>query len=44
MKITQDVGEYASQKEINEQSALAVGMKEKAEEFVAKGAEVYAKA
>jgi phosphomethylpyrimidine synthase len=44
MKITQDVREYAAQKEIDEQAALGVGMKEKAEEFIQKGAEVYAKA
>jgi phosphomethylpyrimidine synthase len=41
MKITQDVREYAAQKEIDEQAALAVGMKEKAEEFVAAGGEIY---
>jgi phosphomethylpyrimidine synthase len=41
MKITQDVREYAAQKEIDEQAALNVGMKEKAEEFVAAGAELY---
>ena len=41
MKITQDVREYAAQKEIDEQAALGVGMKEKAEEFVAVGGEVY---
>ncbi len=41
MKITQDVREYAAQKEIDEQAALGVGMKEKAEEFVASGAEIY---
>jgi len=41
MKITQDVREYAAQKEIDEQAALNVGMKEKAEEFVASGAEIY---
>jgi phosphomethylpyrimidine synthase len=29
MKITQDVREYAAQKEIDEQAALGVGMKEK---------------
>ena len=34
MKITQDVREYAAQKEIDEQAALGLGMKEKAEEFV----------
>ena len=41
MKITQDVREYAAQKEIDEQAALGVGMKEKAEEFVAAGGDVY---
>jgi phosphomethylpyrimidine synthase len=41
MKITQDVREYAAQKEIDEQAALGVGMQEKAEEFVAAGAEIY---
>ena len=30
-----------AQKEIDEQSALGVGMKEKAEEFVAAGGEIY---
>lgn len=41
MKIRQDVREYAAQKEIDEQAALGVGMKEKAEEFVGMGAEIY---
>ena len=41
MKITQDVREYAAQKEIDEAAALDVGMKEKAEEFVAAGGEIY---
>ena len=41
MKITQDVREYAAKKEIDEQAALDVGMKEKAEEFVASGGEIY---
>lgn len=36
--------EYAAQKEIDEQVALGVGMKEKAEEFVAAGGDIYAKA
>ena len=40
MKIIQDVREYAAQKEIDEQAALG-GMKEKAEEFVASGGEIY---
>ncbi|HBB88641.1 MAG TPA: hypothetical protein DC047_13605 [Blastocatellia bacterium] len=44
IKITQDVREYAAQKEIDEQAALGVGMKEKAQEFVAAGAEIYGKA
>ena len=44
MKITQYVREYAAQKEIDETAALGVGMKEKAQELVEKGAEVYAKA
>src|SRR5205085_2755753 len=41
MKITQDVREYAAQKELNEQAALEAGMKEKAAEFVATGGELY---
>ena len=41
MKITQDVREYAAQKEIDEQAAVGVGMKEKAQEFVAAGGEIY---
>jgi phosphomethylpyrimidine synthase len=41
MKITQDVREYAAQKELDEEAALRQGMKEKAEEFVAAGAEIY---
>jgi phosphomethylpyrimidine synthase len=41
MKITQDVREYAAQKEIDEAAALGVGLKEKAEEFVSAGAEIY---
>ena len=44
MKITQDVPEYAAQKQVDEQTALGVGMKEKAEEFVAVGGDIYAKA
>src|SRR5882724_9899727 len=41
MKITQDVREYAAQKQIDEAQALETGMKEKAEQFVAAGAEIY---
>ncbi|MFY9225888.1 MAG: phosphomethylpyrimidine synthase ThiC [Blastocatellia bacterium] len=35
MKITQDVRDYAAQVGVNEEEALNVGMKEKAQEFVA---------
>ncbi|HKZ77254.1 MAG TPA: phosphomethylpyrimidine synthase ThiC [Pyrinomonadaceae bacterium] len=41
MKITQDVREYAAQKQIAEEAALSVGMKEKAQEFLSAGAELY---
>jgi phosphomethylpyrimidine synthase len=44
MKITQDVREYAAQKELDEAAALEAGMREKSEEFVQSGAELYAKA
>jgi phosphomethylpyrimidine synthase len=41
MKITQDVRDYAEQKQLDEQAALTAGMKEKAEEFKQGGAEIY---
>lgn len=41
MKITQDVRDYAVQKELDEQTALETGMREKAEEFKKSGAEIY---
>ena len=41
MKITQDVREYAAKKGLEESEAIETGMKEKAEEFIAKGSEVY---
>lgn len=41
MKITQDVREYAEQKNLDEQKALEEGMKEKALEFAAGGREIY---
>src|SRR4051794_9928158 len=41
MKITQDVRDYAAQKQLDEQAALHEGMKEKAAEFVASGSEIY---
>ena len=44
MKITQDVREYAAQQGLDEGAAIAQGMREKAQEFVAQGAEIYTKA
>jgi phosphomethylpyrimidine synthase len=41
MKITQDVREYAAQKGLEEQAALAAGMQEKADEFKKTGAKIY---
>lgn len=41
MKITQDVRDYAEKKQLDEQAALEVGMKEKSEEFRKSGAEIY---
>jgi phosphomethylpyrimidine synthase len=41
MKITQDVREYAAQKEVDEAAALTLGMQEKAREFVDAGGEIY---
>jgi phosphomethylpyrimidine synthase len=41
MKITQDVRDYAAQKGLEEQAALEVGMREKAEEFKKAGAKIY---
>jgi phosphomethylpyrimidine synthase len=43
MKITQDVREYAAQKEVETSEALTLGMKEKAKEFVDTGGEIYRK-
>jgi len=43
MKITQDVREYAAQKQVDADAALSLGMKEKAQEFVDTGAEIYRK-
>src|SRR5437660_6266469 len=40
MKITQDVRDYAAQKETDEKAALCEGMKEKAEELVAAGGDL----
>ena len=44
MKITQDVREYAAQKELDERVALQEGMKEKAAEFATTSGEIYTKA
>ncbi len=41
MKITQDVRDYAAQLKIDEQQAIQIGMKEKAEEFKKTGSEIY---
>ena len=41
MKITQDVRKYAAEHRVEEESAIAVGMQEKAEEFKARGAKLY---
>ncbi len=41
MKITQDVRDYAAQKQLDEQAALKTGLQEKAEEFKKGGAEIY---
>ncbi|HKU70751.1 MAG TPA: phosphomethylpyrimidine synthase ThiC [Burkholderiales bacterium] len=44
MKITQDVRDYAEKQGVSEHEALAKGMKDKAQEFLDGGAEVYRKA
>jgi phosphomethylpyrimidine synthase len=41
MKITQDVREYAKEHGVEAEKALAVGMSEKAKEFVETGSEIY---
>ena len=41
MKITQDVREYAAQKQVDETAALTMGMAEKAREFADAGGEIY---
>jgi phosphomethylpyrimidine synthase len=43
MKITEDVRKFAAEQKISEKQALEVGLKEKTNEFVGKGADVYAK-
>ena len=41
MKITQDVRDYAAQKEVKEEQALQLGLKEKSDEFLKGGSEIY---
>ena len=41
MKITQDVRDYAAQLQVDEHTAIQIGMKEKSEEFKKAGAEIY---
>jgi phosphomethylpyrimidine synthase len=41
MKITQEVRDYANSQGVEAEKALAVGMSEKAKEFVATGSEIY---
>ena len=43
MKISQDVRDYAAQKELDEQQALKVGMDEKSRQFLEEGADIYHK-
>ena len=43
MKITQEVRDYAKQKELDDDKVLAEGMAEKAKEFEAQGAKLYSK-
>jgi phosphomethylpyrimidine synthase len=43
MRITEDVRKYAAQQGISEETALEVGMQDKAREFQEAGAEIYAK-
>jgi phosphomethylpyrimidine synthase len=44
MKITQEVRDYAAQKQVSEMVALETGLREKADEFKDSGAEIYTKA
>ncbi|HUW25555.1 MAG TPA: phosphomethylpyrimidine synthase ThiC [Gallionella sp.] len=43
MKISQDVRDFAAQQGVDEQTALAKGMEQKAEEFVKQGGQLYRK-
>ena len=44
MKITEDVRKYAAEQGVSEAEAVERGLKEKAKEFVEKGAEIYSRA
>jgi phosphomethylpyrimidine synthase len=44
MRITQDIRDYAREHGLGEEQVIQVGMKEKAQEFVASGSEIYQKA
>jgi hypothetical protein len=41
VKITEDVRKFAAEQKISEEQALRVGLEQKANEFVERGAEVY---
>jgi phosphomethylpyrimidine synthase len=41
MKITQDVRDYAAQKQVKEDQAIQIGLQEKSEEFRKTGSEIY---
>ena len=41
MKITQDVRDYAAQKKLDDEAAVAAGMAEQSEKFAETGAELY---
>lgn len=43
MRITEDVRRYAKEQGITDEAAIEEGLKQKATEFVDKGAELYAK-
>lgn len=43
MKITQEIREYAKNKNLSEQEAINIGMQQKSEEFHKKGSELYVK-
>ena len=42
MKITEDVRKYAAEQNLSAEAALQKGLDEKSDEFLKKGAEIYA--